>query len=93
MDVRIKQAYQQRIAELTAQPPQRGTTIAALCQQVSDLSKHAADLVAERARLVSQSLHIAKAPLHAQEIWDECYEDIFIRPVSELGLDCALNGG
>ncbi len=62
MDVRTEQAYQQRIAELTAQLAQRDATIAALRQQVTDLSKQVADLLAQVARLSKNSSNSSKPP-------------------------------
>ena len=62
MDVRTEQAYQQHIDELTAQLAQRDATIAALRQQVTELSKQVADLLAQAARLSKNSSNSSKPP-------------------------------
>ena len=62
MDARTEQAYQKRIAELTAQLAQRDATIADLQQQVATLSKQVADLLAQVARLSKNSSNSSKPP-------------------------------
>jgi len=62
MDVRTEQAYQQRIAELTAQLAQRDATIAGLQLQVAALSEQVVDLLAQVARLSKNSSNSSKPP-------------------------------
>ena len=62
MDARTELAYQQRIAELTAQLAQREATIAGLQLQVAALSKQVTDLLAQVARLSKNSSNSSKPP-------------------------------